>query len=303
MIRLDRTRRSAALLAGLIASIIWSTSFLVTNAWLSDIGPLTIAGLRYTFAGVLLIPLVIPLRSGRRARTLPWVRLSLIGVSAYTIGNVALFAALATLSPTAVTLFTGLAPLFVLTASVIVGERPHGQQLIGVMLTLVGSSLFFSANFVLRSVNGVILASIGVIAYTLSTVLTRELARTKHMDTVTLTAVPLVIGGGISLLLAFPLDGPPRLTMPAWTAIVVLTLFHTIISYLLYTLALRVLTALEANILLNLSPLGTAVLGWALFGERLTSVQWCALVVTIIGVTLVQCQQRQCKGQHQHEQG
>jgi len=62
-----------------------------------------------------------------------------------------------------------------------------------------------------------ILASIGVSAYTLSTVLTRELARTDHIDIVTLTSVPLVTDGGNSLLLAFPLDGSPRLTVPAWT--------------------------------------------------------------------------------------
>ncbi|MEP7191120.1 MAG: EamA family transporter, partial [Roseiflexaceae bacterium] len=98
MVRLDRTRRSAALLAGLVASIIWSTSFLVTNAWLPGMGPLTIAGLRSTVAGVLLLPLVVRVRRGSTAAALPWARLSLIGVSAYTIGNVAVFAALATLS-------------------------------------------------------------------------------------------------------------------------------------------------------------------------------------------------------------
>ncbi len=301
MVRLDRTRRSAALLAGLVASIIWSTSFLVTNAWLPGMGPLTIAGLRYTVAGVLLLPLVVRVRSGSNAAALPWARLSLIGVSAYTIGNVALFAALATLSPTAVTLLMGLAPHMVLAISVTLGERPYLRQLIGVMLTLMGSSLFFSANFALHSIGGVLLASIGVIAYTFSSLLTRKLARADHMDTTTLTAVPLVIGGGLSLLLAFPIDGPPRLSMSEWTAIVMLTLVHTIIGYVLYTQALRVLTALEANILLNLSRLGTAVLAWVLFGERLTSVQWCALGVTIVGVTLVQWQHRQSKGRHQYE--
>jgi len=49
-----------------------------------------------------------------------------------------------------------------------------------------------------------------------------------------------------------------------------------------------VLTALEMNVLLNLSPLGTAVLAWFLLDERLGVIQIIGIVAVIVGVALVQ---------------
>ncbi len=50
--------RRLALLAGLIAALIWSTSFLVISGWLAHVGPLTIAGLwNATYGDVVTRPL------------------------------------------------------------------------------------------------------------------------------------------------------------------------------------------------------------------------------------------------------
>jgi drug/metabolite transporter (DMT)-like permease len=57
---------------------------------------------------------------------------------------------------------------------------------------------------------------------------------------------------------------------------------------MLYNHSLRILTALEMNVMLNLSPLGTALLAWLLLGERVTILQLAGMVVVIIGVVLVQ---------------
>ncbi|MDP2975810.1 MAG: EamA family transporter [Anaerolineales bacterium] len=48
------------------------------------------------------------------------------------------------------------------------------------------------------------------------------------------------------------------------------------------------LTAFEMNVMLNLSPVLTAIMGWFLLNERLTVLQWIGMVVVIVGVALVQ---------------
>ena len=57
---------------------------------------------------------------------------------------------------------------------------------------------------------------------------------------------------------------------------------------MLYNHSLQVLTALEMNVMLNLSPLGTAALAWLLLDERLSFIQIVGMFTTIIGVVLVQ---------------
>ena len=57
---------------------------------------------------------------------------------------------------------------------------------------------------------------------------------------------------------------------------------------MLYNHSLQELTALEMNTVMNLSPLFTALLGWMLLGEKLSTIQFVAMLVMIGGVILVQ---------------
>jgi drug/metabolite transporter (DMT)-like permease len=51
---------------------------------------------------------------------------------------------------------------------------------------------------------------------------------------------------------------------------------NTALGYILYNHALQVLTAFEMNVMLNLSPLWTALMAWFLLSERLftLAVDW-----------------------------
>ena len=53
------------------------------------------------------------------------------------------------------------------------------------------------------------------------------------------------------------------------------------------------LTALEVNVMMNLSPLATAGLAWVMLGERLEWIQLVGMLVVIIGVALVQWHKRE----------
>lgn len=88
--------------------------------------------------------------------------------------------------------------------------------------------------------------------------------------------------------MALPLEGLPAFSLPIFGIVFWLALVNTALAYLLYNHSLQVLTALEMNMLLNLSPLGTAGLAWLILGERLTLVQAIGIVIVILGVSLVQ---------------
>ena len=142
-----RSGRVAAIIEALLATIIWASSFVFVKMILSNIGPLTIAGLRYFLAFLVLLPFMM-----RRKQALQsiapktWFHLTLIGLSAYTVGNGALFWGLKYLPATTTSFLVGISPLLILIGGVIfLNEVPSRLQIIGLIISLVGNAVFFSS--------------------------------------------------------------------------------------------------------------------------------------------------------------
>lgn len=158
----------------------------------------------------------------------------------------------------------------------------------GIIASLLGSVLFFSSGLKSGEPAGIIIVIIGLIGFSLFGILGREIAKVKQLDTITLTTVPLAIGGGFLLLIAIPLEGMTLLSTKSVGIVLWLAIVNTALAYVLYNHSLQILTALEMNVMLNLIPLGTALLAWWLLGERLGFVQIIGMVIMIIGVIFVQ---------------
>jgi O-acetylserine/cysteine efflux transporter len=168
------------------------------------------------------------------------------------------------------------------------GEQPTGLQLIGLAVALGGGLLFFSPGLGGGEWLGLGLASLGLVSFSYSSVFGRAIAREKQASTAALTGLPLVMGGAPLLLVAWLWEGAPHPSLVAWQVVIALALLNTVIAYSLYYHSMQVLTAFEANMLLNLAPLGTAVLAWYVYDERITLVQIVGMLVVIFGITLVQ---------------
>lgn len=283
--------RTGAMLESIVAMLIWSSSFIWAELGRAYLGPLTIAGLRYSLAGLLLLPWLLAGRQAVRTSTgWVWGRLLLMGLLMHTLGNGAIFLAMPYLSTTVITLITCLMPLPVLVLGAIrLGEIPSWLQVTGVVVTLLGSALLFADGMAASELLGVGLALFGLFSFSYATILGRELARVQATSALALTGLPLVIGGLPLLGVAFWWEGVPwSLPLAGWGIVLVLAVFNTVIAYFLYNHSMQVLTALEANIFLNLAPFVTAVLAWWLFGDILQPLQLLGMVVVIGGITLVQ---------------
>ena len=112
------------------------------------------------------------------------------------------------------------------------------------------------------------------------------------MSNVALTAIPFAIGGGLLLILALAVEGVPRMPLSAWGVVLGLSVVNSLIGFLLFNHSLQHLAAVEANILWNLIPLGTALIAWGALGEGLLPIQMAAMVLVIGGTSLVQWRRR-----------
>lgn len=283
-------QRIVAIGESVLATIIWASSFVFVKIGLEDLGPLTIAGFRYFLAFLILLPFLI--RKGTIRQSISrgvWLRLFAIGISAYTVGNGALFWGLRYLPATTVSFLMSLLPVLILIGSAVwLKEIPTRWQVFGITVSILGSVLFFSSGLQSGEPAGIIIVIVGLIGFMLFGVLGREIAKVKQLDTITLTTIPLAIGGGFLLLIAFPLEGIPLLPTKSVGIVLWLAIVNTALAYVLYNHSLQILTALEMSVMLSLTPLGTALLAWWLLGERLGFVQIIGIVVMIIGVIFVQ---------------
>jgi len=283
-------RRLIALGESLLVTLIWSSTFVIVKIGLETLGPLTIAGLRYFLGAVVLLPFLIKRQSLKTPISKElWLHLILIGVSAYTIGNGALFWGLKYVPATTGSFLMSLIPLLVLAGgALLLREIPTGWQIFGVFLSLFGSVLFFSSGMGPGEPKGIVIVGIGLIGFLAFSLLGRGIAREGKLDTLTLTALPLAIGGILSMLLALIVEGIPQFSPKSIIIVLWLAVVNTTLGYLLYNHSLRELTALEINMILNLSPLFTAILSWILLGETLSTIQIIGMVVVIVGVIFVQ---------------
>ncbi|UCF10229.1 MAG: EamA family transporter [Candidatus Bipolaricaulota bacterium] len=273
-----------------LVTALWASSFVAVRVVLDHAGPLTVASLRYTLAALLLLPWV----RWNRLRHAPsrgwiWRRLVAIGVSQYTVGNVALFSALILVTSSAASLALCLTPVAVwILEAAWLRDRLRRLQMLGSAIAVASCVAFFSGGATGLTPAAVGLLAVATLSFAVLPLLGRQIARSRAVDNITLTAVPLLLGGGILIPVAAAVEGIPRMPLSAWGIIGGLATVNTLAAYLLYNHALHRLRAGEANIVLNLIPLGTALIAWSTLGERLTPLQMGALGLAIAGVSLAQ---------------
>jgi len=279
--------RPLALLEALLVSMVWGSSFIFVKIALTELGPLTIGGLRYFLGFACLLPF---LRRHSFALTrAQWLQMVLLGLSAYTLANGALFWALRFLPATTGSFLMSLITVTVLMGGVIwLREIPNRVQVIGILTVLAGMSLFFSSGLKPGEPHGLAIFALALLGFTLFGLLSRVAAIERQVDTLTLTALPLAIGGGLLLALAIPLEGIPSASPRIWGLVLLLAAINTAFGYVLYNHALQALQAFEMNVLLNLTPIWTALLGWLLLDEILIVSQWIGIFAVMGGIMLAQ---------------
>lgn len=285
----DKADRYLALAEGLLVTLIAGSTLVFVKMAFDYLGPLTISGLRYSLASLLLLPLMLHRGAVRRWPAQLWIRFLVIGVSFCVIGNGALYWGLKYIPATTGSLLLNLVPLLVVFGGMLwLQEAPARWQVGGILVGLAGSALFFAPGLEAGEPLGIAIVSIGLAGVAAYGILGREIARERRVNTLSLTAIPLAFGGSILLLLAFVIEGFPEFSVAGWVLVLWLAIINTACVYALYNHALRTLAAFEMSVILSLTPLVTAFWAWLLLGEKLATIQLIGIVIVILGVALVQ---------------
>jgi drug/metabolite transporter (DMT)-like permease len=294
-------KRQIAIIKVLITAMLWGTTYVLVSMGLQEMGPLMLAGIRYTLAGLLLLPVLRSNHLDLREYKQYFWQLAALGVFSFTLGNGFVGFALEHLPSTSVSLMSNLsAPLIMLAGAFFLNESPAPIQVIGMLIVFGGMALYFNPREFASLNVGYLFMAISLLSFTAYNLLGRYLARSGAMPFLIQTTIPFIIGGGILVILGLVLEGMPLFTMRSMLIILFMVLFNSITGYLLYNQALAELTAIEVNIILKLSPFFTAVYAWLLLGETITPLQIAAMAVTFAGIYLVQKGPDLFQGSHAH---
>jgi len=289
----SRPANTRAVLQALLVTFLWSTSFILVKIGLTDIPALTFAGLRYTLAFAVLLPFALQNKHRKQLRSLPpaiWWRLILLGLLFYSLTQGANFLALFYLPAATTSLLFNFTPVIVAFLSgILLREPPLRHQLTGVLVFIIGTIVFFyPLQIPLQKIIGLTIASVGVLANALSSVLGRHINRDSGLDAMSVTVISMGVGAIVLLVVGLLTQGLPKLSWQNWAIIVWLAVVNSAFAFTLWNHTLRILSATESSIINNSMLVQIALLAWLFLGEALTWRELLGLGLATVGIMIVQ---------------
>ncbi|MFN2304981.1 MAG: DMT family transporter, partial [Anaerolineales bacterium] len=264
-------------LQALLVTFLWASSMiLIKIGFKGGLPPITFAGLRYWFAFICLALLVLFNPTHRKMLGAIshriWLQLTFLGIIFYTITQGANFLGLSLLPANTISLIFIFAPLIIAAASsLIIKEKPTFTQWLGVLLSIAGALVYFLTlgNEVRNSV-GIVVALVGLLACSFSSLLGRHVNIHSHLPPILITTISMGIGGSLLLLVGGITQGFGHLDLSQWLIITWLAIINTAFAFTLWNHTLRTLTSVESSIINNLILPQVAILSWLFLDEKIS---------------------------------
>ncbi|MEZ2861583.1 EamA family transporter [Proteus terrae] len=271
--------RYTTLLLTALAPIVWGSTYIVTTEMLPANVPMTLAALRALPAGILLLIIMRQLPQG-----IWWLRVIILGILNFSLFWWLLFISAYRLPGGVAATVGAVQPLIVLFLSRWLLQTQLSWLSISAALGgIFGVAiLILTPNAALDPI-GIIAGLGGAFSMATGTVLSRRWQ--PPVTPLTFTAWQLTAGGAV--LLPFALFFEPAL--PSLTGInllglAYLTLIGGALTYIFWFRGLALLGPSSVASLGFLSPLSAVILGWALLGQQLTSLQILGMIVILISI-------------------
>lgn len=227
-----------------------------------------VSAVRSGLAAIVLTVYLVSLRRGRLTLTKGLAPAVLLYAASLT-----LFVGANKLTTAANAIFLqAVAPLYILVLGPwILGERWTRNDLAHVSALAVGLALCFMGQQAPTEsapdpATGNALATLGGVIWAGTLVCLRHLGKSAADENAALSAV--ILGNALAAVAAGPLAWPlPAAPMSAWVTVVYLGVFQIGFAYVLFTRAIRHLSALEASLLLLLEPVLNPMWAWLVHSE------------------------------------
>ncbi len=271
--------RYTTLLLTALAPIVWGSTYIVTTEMLPANVPMTLAALRALPAGILLLIIMRQLPQG-----IWWLRVIILGILNFSLFWWLLFISAYRLPGGVAATVGAVQPLIVLFLSRwLLQTRLSWLSISAALGGILGVAiLILTPNAALDPI-GIIAGLGGALSMAAGTVLSRRWQ--PPVTPLTFTAWQLTAGGAVLLPFALLFEPAlPSLTGINLLGLAYLALIGGALTYIFWFRGLALLGPSSVASLGFLSPLSAVILGWALLGQQLTSLQILGIIVILLSI-------------------
>ena len=268
---------------------LWSTGFIGAKYGLPYAEPLSFLLIRYGFVIALMTAIALATRAPWPKAPAQWLHIGVSGVLVHAIYLGGVFVAIKHGLPAGITaLVVGMQPLLTaFGAGWLLGEKVSGRQWGGLGLGFVGVGLVVSGKLSEGALGPMLIpALIALLGITAGTLYQKRFCakfdlRTGSVIQFVPTAVVTAIA--IALFEDFHVEWTGQFIFALGWLVLVLSLG----AISLLNLLIRSGSAVNVASLFYLTPLSTALIAWAIFGEKLTLTAAVGMALAVSGVYLV----------------
>lgn len=268
--------------------LFWAGNYIFGSLVVTELTPVGLTFIRWLFASVILIAV------GHKIEKPSWkevykqwpkmVGLSLFGIIGY---NVLLYYAFYYTSPLNAALVNSFNPGFIAVVSALyLKEKITKHHIVGLVISFLGVLIVLTKGnlmqaFTMKYNTGDFLIIVAVISWTVYSLIGKKV-----------TTVPPITSTGVSgliaaiILLPFAMNnGVDYLNISplAFTAVIYIILFPSMLSFVFWNIGVREIGAIKAGIFMNLNPVFTAFISFAM-GQEITWVQITGGLLVFAGV-------------------
>ncbi len=258
-----------------VACFCWATNIVLGRSLRTEIGPLTLAALRFVVGSALFAALLQREVPEQRRLGSDWPLLLAMGIAGVVLFAPLLYLGLRYTTAANAALLQALAPLITgLLAALLINESMSRNQVIGALVGLLGVLVLISGGSLtfwqrMQSTIGDLIILVAVILWALYTVISRRVTTRRRVLPATSWSTFL---GVPFLLLAMIWEWhtiPMKLTPGLVLAILYIGISPTVIGFLSWNGGVRRLGPSEAMVFYNTLPLYGALLAYLFLGEEI----------------------------------
>ena len=277
---------AAAAVGVQVGAAIVATRFLV-----GELGPATLAGLRYAIGLATLLPFVLAAREPAKIAPREWPRIALLGIGQFALLIALLNIGLQTLPAAKAALLFACFPLLTLLVAAALGhERLSLRKSLGVVFTLGGVAVALGPQALVAAAP--LWGELAVLGSALCGAVCSGLYRPVLRRHAALPVSAIAMAAAVLFLAVWAQFEEanvrvPQLSATGWAAVVFIGISSGI-GYFLWLWALRHAAASKVTLYLSLSPLTAMLLGGLLLHEPLAPALIVALLLVVLGLWVAQ---------------
>ena len=264
---------------------IWGSTYLAIRFGIESFPPFLMAGMRFTIAGFILYSVMHYLGAANPTKR-QWLGASAVGILLPAFGNGTVCYVQQTISSSVAALSIATAPIWMAIFSSIWGHRITHKEWLGVAVGFVGIALLNVGGSLHGQLTSALLLIFAAASWSFGSVWGKRL----EMPVGLMASATQMLIGGLALLLMSVLQSevwPQQISQKSWGAMLFLVVLGSLVAYSAYQYLLKTVRPLIASSNTFVNPVVAFTVGIWFANEHVTTVEFIALAVILVGVFLV----------------